>query len=997
MEDLKKQLLRYLGLRTFVVIDLETTGLNPGQDRIIEIGAIKYEEGKESDTFEQLVNPGMEIPEFITRLTGISDADVAEKPRIEDVFNHLDQFLGGAGFVGQQVNFDASFIEYEYRKRHNDFKNWDDQTSRFKYLNNVRIDTLFLSRIFLPFLSSFKLGNLADQFGYDLANAHRAVEDARATGNVFIELLDHILATDNRILNNIIQLIYPNSARAKTFFSPILKFKKEHNIQSAAVALVADAKYGQEFYNTIGKIEVRMTPEEEAGRNLLNESLVEEYFNKGGRLNAVIPNYEERSEQQKMAELILQGFNNTRFVVAEAGTGTGKSMAYLTPALEWAADNREDNQRVVVSTNTKNLQEQLFFKDLPTLYKASKGKFTSALLKGRANYLCLDKWHTIMSDPNKRLSQQERTRILPLMLWVEQTTTGDIAENAGFQVERNWGLWSKLIAEASYCPGKACQYFNDCYLMKARENARNADIVVVNHALLFADLAADHKILGDYHNLILDEAHNVEKTAAEYLGVRVSFWSFRNIYHKLYDEEPKRTGALQQLDYRMSRGSVEDKTAGELFRVSKRLKGASLNLKEKVHIFYNEFSRVLRERYFKTDANQYEENRIRYFKNYRYFRQLANEIGDIHNALQKTIKELETLLEILSNVKRDAFEFQDQMLREFLAIQDDLVTIRENFSFCIDADAANYVFWLDIPRNERSNDVVLHGVPLNVAELLEKMLYRGLDVAVFTSATLAVNQQFDYFASRVGLTLHKEKELSAQSFGSPFDFENQILLGVSDYLPDPRNPEFSKALTEQIKKIHNQHRTGMLVLFTNYKLLNWAYDQLKPEFDADRILLLAQGKSGSRTNIINQFKDHRDSILFGTDSFWEGIDVPGDALEILLIPKLPFDVPSDPLVAARMEEIKKAGGNPFFNYSVPEAIIKFRQGFGRLIRNNNDFGMVLVADNRLSRMQYGRYFLNSLPVKAQIFMDEQELMNTMHKWFQKKTAAASGTEQNLKT
>ena len=980
---LREELLRYLGLGTFVVVDLETTGLDPEKDQIIEIGAIKYVDGKETEAIEELINPGRPIPEFITRLTGITDEDVRGKPTIEELFPRLEKFIGDAAFVGQQVNFDASFLEYHYRKTHNDFQFWEDTVRRFKYLSNLRIDTLFIARIFLPFLAKFKLSELAKHFGYDLENAHRAVEDARATGHIFLELVDRALAVDNQVLVDIINLLYPNSRRAKNFFVPVLKFKKDKNVRSTPTALLDDIAHAQNFYNVIGNPGESYQPYvDDADLVPVSPEEMNAYFEPDGTLSELIPNYEIRPQQQEMAREIAESFNRSRFLIAEAGTGVGKSMAYLLPAVEFAARNRNTGQRVVISTNTKNLQEQLFFKDIPTVYRATKGKFTAALLKGRANYLCLEKWHTVMTDMNQRLSQDERTRILPLVIWARETRTGDIAENAAFQLERNWGLWRKLIAEGAYCPGRSCKYYDDCYLMKAREQARKADIVVVNHSLLFSDLATGHSVLDAYGHLIMDEAHNIEKSAAEYLGVRVSFWDFRNIYHRLYEEEPKRSGSLQQLDLRLSRGRLSKDDLAGAQKLLHYVKRASVQLKEKTQIYYNALSQQLRARYMPNGAANSEENRVRYFKGFKYFKSLSSEIENLQETIQELIKKLNKLVDNLSDLEEDSFEFQDQLTRELIAIETDANALRTSFEFCLKAEEEKYVYWLDIPRNERNNDIILHAVPLDIAKLLHQNLFKDLKTGIFTSATLAVNRSFDYFKKRTGLELLTDRSVEGVRLGSPFDFRKQLMLGVLDFLPDPRNADFTAAVVDAIKKIHNRHRTGMLVLFTNYGLLNRVYDQMKSHFDGERVLLLAQGKSGSRTNIINQFRENRDSVLLGTDSFWEGVDVPGEALELLFIPKLPFDVPTDPLVAARMEEIKKRGGNPFFEYSVPEAIIKFRQGFGRLIRAKTDYGAVLVGDNRLSRMQYGQQFLNSLPVDAEIFMKEDELFASLKTWFE---------------
>ena len=980
--DYRKALLKHLGLSTFVVVDLETTGLDPEKDQIIEIGAIKFVDGVETDRIDELIDPGIPIPEFITRLTGISDDDVAGKPPINEVFPRLVNFMAGAAMIGQQVNFDASFLEYHHRKVNNDYYNWDDTLLRFKYLENLRLDTLFLARILMPFLDGYKLSELAKHLGFDLENAHRAIEDARATGYVFLELIDRVLATDNMALSNIVNLLYPNSVRAKTFFLPVLKFKQQHNIKVDSVSLIDEAQNVQQFYNVSGEGDYQLEDLDEFEVEPVSSDQVDEYFHEDGLLAQHLNNYELREPQQEMARMVVDGFNNSEFVIAEAGTGTGKSMAYLIPAVEWAGQNRTANQRVIVSTNTKNLQEQLFFKDIPLLYRATKNQFKAVLLKGRSNYLCLDKWHTVMTDMNQRLSQDERSRILPLLLWVDQTRTGDIAENAAFQLERNMNLWMKLIAEATYCPGKLCKYYKDCFLMKARDHAKKADVVIVNHSLLFSDLASDNAVLGEYRNLIVDEAHNMEKTAAEYLGVRVSYWSFRNLYHRLYEEEPKRSGTLQQMDFRLSKAGLDEKTQSVVYKPLNYLKHSSLNLKEKVQIFYNELSRQLREKYANA-AGGAEDNRVRYFKNFKYFNQLSLQIDDLKQSLDSFNRNLEKMVEVLQDLDDDTFEFQDQILRELMAIAEDGNRLINDFDFCLVADADHFVYWLDVPRNERNNDVVLHAVPLNIAELLKNHLFENIDTAIFTSATLAVNKNFDYFTKRTGLSLLENKSVQTKVLGSPFNFKEQLHLGIADFMPDPRDNDYAAALQETIGAIHEQHRVGVLVLFTNYSLLNLMYERMKPYFDGERILLLAQGKSGSRTNIINQFRENKDSVLFGTDSFWEGVDVPGNALELLFIPKLPFDVPTDPLISARMDEIKKQGGNPFFDYSVPEAIIKFRQGFGRLIRSKTDTGVVIVGDNRLSRMQYGQQFLNSLPVDAEIYKDKQQMLDALKNWFSK--------------
>jgi len=454
-------LLKHINLDNFVVLDLETTGLDPTNDQVIEIGAIRFTDGKESETFETFVNPGIPIPDFITKLTGITDEDVKDSQPFADRFDELIDFIGDSTLIGHQVNFDCSFLEYHHRIINNNFKNWEKESQRFLYTNNRRMDTLFLARIFLPFLTRFKLATVAGHFGIDLEHAHRAIDDARATGKIFLELIDRTVACDIPILKQICRLLYKNSARVKYFFQPILDYKLQHNIKVTEAGISEDVTYAQNYFNIIGEGDYkREMIDAEIPIELVSEDEISQAISGEGNLRNAISNFEERPQQEKMAQLIANAFNNREFLVVEAGTGTGKSMAYLFPAVAWAVKNRENNERVLISTNTKNLQEQLFFKDIPTTYATSSKKFKAVLVKGKSNYLCLDRWKSTLVDMDQRLSNQERTRILPLILWAEQTQTGDIAENSGFQLNQNWGLWGKLIAENNYCPGRTCKCGN---------------------------------------------------------------------------------------------------------------------------------------------------------------------------------------------------------------------------------------------------------------------------------------------------------------------------------------------------------------------------------------------------------------------------------------------------------------------------------------------------------------------------------------------------------
>jgi DNA polymerase III epsilon subunit family exonuclease len=724
---LTPEILEAIKFDDFVILDLETTGLDPANDRIIEIGALRFIDGKESGTFETLINPEIPIPDFITRLTGITDQNVKSAPKIDTVIGSLLDFISESPLIGHQINFDAAFIEYLLRKEDNDFSDWNNETQRFKYVNNIRIDTLFLSRIFLPFLPRFRLSTVAGYFGIDLENAHRALDDARATGHIFLQLMERTFACNNSTLRTIVRILFKNSIRAKIYFQPILDYKIKNNLDVTSAGLPEDIAYIQQYINIIGEAEYKTDiPEREIPLTLIDQKQIVSHLSAGGKLERIIENFEEREQQIEMAKLVTDSLNKSEFLAIEAGTGTGKSMAYLLPATGWSVQNRENRERIIISTNTKNLQEQLFFKDIPTVFKIADPKFKAVLLKGKTNYICLDKWKLTLIDMDQRLSAQERTRILPLILWVEQTQTGDIAENNGFQINQNWGLWSKLIAENNYCPGKVCKFYNDCFLMKARNNAKKSDLVIVNHALLFSDLVTENSIIGDYFNVIFDEAHNIEKTASEFLGIRFNWWTFRNIYHKLYEEEPVKTGTLVQMEYRFAQSKIAGTIQDRMHNNLSRLKTECNHLKSITNQFFSELNQNLRKKYQKTNQNKQqasgstgEETKIRYQKNFHYFKQLFDLIDELKISLINNKKRLADVLEVFAQLHENSFQFQDQIHRELISIETDLETLYESFDFCIRAEMEKYVYWLELPARENSTDVIFNAVPLNIAELLK--------------------------------------------------------------------------------------------------------------------------------------------------------------------------------------------------------------------------------------------------------------------------------------
>lgn len=716
----------------------------------------------------------------------------------------------------------------------------------------------------------------------------------------------------------------------------------------------------------------------------VEKSIVEKIFAGGGHLNAHFDAYEERQEQMRLALEINEAFNQSNFILAEAGTGTGKSLAYLVPAALWSARNKLFGESVVVSTHTKNLQDQLFYKDIPLLNNILPVNFRAVLLKGRSNYLCTKKWKDMVNDPASFLTPSEREKVLPIVFWAEQTQTGDVSECAGFPYEENFSLWHKLASESVYCQAQKCSSNDECFVKKIREESRKAHITVVNHSLLFSDLVAENSILGDYPNLIIDEAHHLERTAQSYLGIECSMWVVKNILSGLYEREQFETGLFIRIRQKLKQSKL---SAGESRQFNNLLTAASDSCGRWWAKTQTYFQRLTLDAY---EWAKLRPGKDLYYTKHRYetetslLKKECTERTEFTEAAAEVSGQLLLLVEAMKDWTPDVFEEADEMRQLLLLRSQELAELMTTFDQLAKADQKNFVYWCELPMREKSYDLRFYGVPLNIGDILQTVLFNKLHTCVFSSATLSVSGSFGYYKSRVGLDAFPDTKLAEFSVGSPFNFEDQCLSLTLAFMPDPTHSSFSLRCNEVLSRIIRRYRRGALILFTSYAMMRDSYKLLKDNLAYDNITLLMQGKDGSRTSLAERFRKDRTSVLLGTDSFWEGVDVPGDALELLVITKLPFEVPSDPLVAAKMERIERSGGKPFFDYSLPEAVIKFRQGFGRLIRCKTDRGAVLVMDNRLSTKGYGSTFTNSLPTRTYMLHQEKELLAALDEFFEMK-------------
>jgi ATP-dependent DNA helicase DinG len=627
-----------------------------------------------------------------------------------------------------------------------------------------------------------------------------------------------------------------------------------------------------------------------------------QFFGPGGLLSQTHPAYEFRRGQLQMAQAVEQALEERRHLIVEAGTGTGKTLAYLMPVIR-------SGKRVIISTGTKNLQEQLFHKDVPflqqALYPEGNRKLSVCYMKGRNNYLCRKKLYDLTGQPVLNgLDEIEQYRAIAA--WEENTASGDRSELASLPEAS--ALWHKLDARADTCLGQKCSAWDKCFVTEMHRRAMESDIIIVNHHLFFADLAIkqqadgapDAGILPEAGAVIFDEAHELEDVAGNYFGISVSAARLEELCRDV-------EGSLQR--NRMY-------TSG--------LCGAIKSLRERSGFFFS----LLPE----GDGRFAFENR----------REFLEENGEEFLGLQRALTHIGAELENLPSKPEEVYAFSRRA--QELQVQ---------LGFAMESEDRNTVFWIERRRTGREKlNVSLQATPIDVGPVLRECLWSKLDTVVLTSATLAVGGGFDYIRQRLGIEHAKDLVLP-----SHFDYPNQAVLYVPPDLPDPRTPQFSVKAADRIRKLLEITRGRAFVLFTSYAQMRDIYQRLLGEVEFPMLL---QGDA-PKSALLEEFRITPNCVLFATSSFWQGVDVQGEQLSCVIIDRLPFAVPSDPVVAARVKAVDADGGNAFFQYQVPSAVITLKQGFGRLIRSLHDRGLLALLDNRILKKQYGRVFVESLP------------------------------------
>jgi DNA polymerase-3 subunit epsilon/ATP-dependent DNA helicase DinG len=888
----------------YVALDLETTGFDPERDRVIEVGAVAFDSGHVLDTLERLADPGRSVPDAVLRLTGINREELSRAPSSETALRELAAFLDRRQPVGHGARLDIDFLASAGL--------WPD--------GYEILDTLDVARILLPGVNSHSLPALAGELGLEQPRPHRALDDADATRQLFLKLRDRAGALDEGLKESMLALVAPYGWAVASFFAEALT-------QSVDLPPVRSRPNRSS----------RLVPSERPPADSPDDdpNALAELLAPGGPLALAFPDYEHRESQLQMLLAVAQTMKRGGRLVVEAGTGTGKSLAYLLPAVARAVRRGE---RVVVSTYTHTLQEQLMTKDIPALKQWLPWDFEACLLKGRPNYVSLRRWRRYLAQPCQ--DAEELKFKLKVMVWLHDTATGDRSE---LRLQgREEVLWAHIGSDPLDCVGVRCTA-EDCFVHRARAEAERADLVVVNHALLLADAGTAGSVLPPFDHLVADEAHHLEDAATSGLRSEIDGPGLAALLQRLAAGEAGHyQGLIPEILAAPRLGSSNESLEKAL--------PAALAARARAQALFDEAAGWVQVR-LPEEPNRREES-VRLVPAQREeadWAGLATLAEDVATALAALDAHLRRAVALAREWLGG--EEPDQSLRELEIIRGRLAEAGALIQEGLLVPDPNRVYWFALQG--RTGALILRSAPLEVGSLLREHVYGERRSAVFTSASLAVAGNFGYFLSRAGLGAETETLL----LPSPFNYLDQALVCIPTDIPDPESEDFERAIEEVVADVASRLGGRTLTLFTSHQQLRDVYTGLKHRSDLDEVLILGQGIDGQRRHLLRAFEESEHPLLLGTASFWEGIDVPGEHLSCVVIVRLPFPVPTEPVFAARAERLR----DPFLQYALPLAALRLKQGFGRLIRRRSDRGAVVILDARIVGRDYGRAFLEALP------------------------------------
>ena len=962
--------------------------MHPDRDEILEIGAVKFRDGVVLDRWESLVRPQQQIPYKVTQLTGLRWSDVARAPTISQVVPNLTRFVGDSPIIGQSIEFDLAMLARAGAR-----------------LKNVAWDTFELATLLVPEAAVYNLRSVAEKLGVEEqeTQTHRALADAELTMHVFNALRERIEDIPLEVLSEI------NRSTARSLWPLRLLFQdveheKARNAFTTGLGssirsqLAAKGLSEAELDVGILKVpeserEVSPAPLGYTGRYPVEHTEIEEILKPGGAISQAFGQYEFRPQQVEMAQAVASAFNKGQHLIVEAGTGTGKSVGYLLPAILYSL---RTGDTVVVSTSTINLQDQLFTKDLPLLHKVLEGNagngtnpkpktqnpkskltlppFRSALMKGKRNYICLRRWYTFRRGQAASIDQLRV--MVKVMIWLPETNTGDRNELLLLHDEND--VWGNICVSEEGCPLYECRVRQKglCFFDRARRQAYAANILVVNHALLLSDLAMGGGILPEYNHLIVDEAHNLEDEATDALGFTVDRAMLMKLLNRLSlapsadgrseDFLTNFRGSLAAELGRVQNGKSGARGKGKLTREALatvdealgRVRPSVERARQSTVDLFGNFISVLE--VYQDEQNAYDlrqriTGEVRRHPAWGQVEMIWDNLGLQLKTIEDGLTRIASMLgepewDSPTGPGEDGTPSYFEMLLELRTIFTDLHKMRTNANAAITNPDDGAVYWME--AKVKGGEVSLRCAPLHVGPLLDRYLFSAKKTVILTSATLSTDSDFSYIRERLCLETGKDLQLS-----SPFDYSKAAMIYLPLDVPEPGSPGYQRHIEQALVELCKASRGRALVLFTSHSAVRSTYRAIQRPLEDAGIMVLGHNIDGSRKQLLERFRNNPGTVLLGTSSFWEGIDVVGDALSLLVIAKLPFAVPTDPVFAARAEGFEDS----FLQYSVPNAILRFKQGFGRLIRSANDRGAAVILDRRISSKRYGQAFLDSLP------------------------------------
>lgn len=717
--------------------------------------------------------------------------------------------------------------------------------------------------------------------------------------------------------------------------------------------------------NKASRVYVVVEPFTQKEIELLDQDQVKSFLLPGGEIERVMEeSYEERGEQVEMLGAVTSAFNDDLISLVEAGTGTGKTISYLIPAISWALQNEE---RVVVSTNTINLQEQLIDKDLPLLRKAFDRDFNYSLVKGMSNYLCLLRAETVNDGLFEMAEDDEVDPIGSILEWVKVTEDGSLSDLSFSPPD---SVWDKVSAESDSCLRARCPYYSRCFFFKSRRELASAQVLVVNHHLLFSDLSikgasdkSDAGILPPFNRVIFDEAHHISDAATSHFGMRATKFGLIRVLRRLKRKGRKgehkglifyTASVAAKLAPQLKTGALNDVLKRVEQNLSPKVDAAEDYIRDAFDSLYEFSLAISREKESTKDEVNLRLTEIE------FEREGWVDIDRKFSILRIRLKELQEEIKAFTDILLDYETDNDiaKLIVEFRGVGNKLDYASDVITSFISLEDDGFVRWVE-GRTGRGGALSGLGLsPLDISPIIKERLYGKASTVVMTSATMAVGKSFNFMKTGLGLT--DDSRVSELILPSSFNYKEQLLLAIPDDLPEPGTSSYAGAISPLIKDALRLTNGSALILFTSYSLLQTVYEQISPDIESEGIMTLKQGML-PRARLLDKFRKVNSSVLFATDSFWEGVDVPGSALSLVIITRLPFRVPTEPIIEARVEHMESQGLNSFMEYSLPVAVLKFKQGFGRLIRTRTDKGAVMVLDTRIISKFYGKFFLDSLP------------------------------------